>query len=135
MASKQNPAGYSGTPLPKKLGIREGSVVALVGAPAGFEEALKPLPAGAKLRRGAVTCDLLLWFVRSRLELQKNVSRMGALAPALWIVWPKKASGVAADVSGTEVREAGLAAGLVDYKICALDSTWSGLKFAKRKKD
>jgi len=129
-------AGYSGTPLPRKLGIKPGRVVALVGAPADFETTLGALPPGVIVRRGARgRCDLVIWFPASRKELETRVERMGAFAggDGLWIVWPKKASGVATDLDQAAVRGAGLAVGLVDYKIAALDAVFSGLKFARRK--
>lgn len=131
-----NLAGYSGTPLPRKLGIKPGRVVALVGAPPDFETTLGDLPPETVLRRGARgRCDLVLWFPASRKELESRVERMAALAggDGLWIVWPKKASGVKTDLDQTAVRRCGLAAGLVDYKIAALDAVFSGLKFARRK--
>ncbi|MFH1501613.1 MAG: hypothetical protein ABIG03_01070 [Candidatus Eisenbacteria bacterium] len=129
-------AAYSGTPLTRKLGVRPGSVVALVGAPDGFEDTLGALPEGAMLRRGARgRCDLAVWFVRSRGELERRVGRMGEFAGpgGLWIAWPKKASGIESDLSQTVVRNTGLASGLVDYKVCSIDATWSGLRFARRK--
>jgi len=127
--------GYSGTPLPKKLGIKPGAAVALVDAPPRFEKTLGPLPDGVtfgKDRRGSA--DLILWFVRSRADLARGIRRMAARIDgnALWVIWPKKAGALASDVGETDVREAGLAAGLVDYKVCAVDATWSGLKFARR---
>lgn len=128
--------GYSGTPLPKKLGIKANTVVSLVGAPEGFEETLGELPEGVVLRRRTRgRSDLTLWFTTSRKELERRIARMGAFDDRgpLWIVWPKKASGVATDLSQAPVREAGLAAGLVDYKVCAIDATWSGLLFTRRK--
>jgi hypothetical protein len=132
---KSTMAGYSGTPLPKKLGIKPNSVVALVGAPPDFDATLGDIPEGVTLRKSARgKCDLALWFTRSRNDLERRVDRMGSFAKdGLWIIWPKKASGVVTDVSEKVVRETGLAAGLVDYKICAVDETWSGLKFARRR--
>lgn len=133
---KSSLVGYSGTPLPKKLGIKSGYVVALVNAPKGFEETLGRLPEDVQLRRQARgKPDLVVWFTRSLKEMAGRVGRMGALAGqgGLWIAWPKKSSGVATDLSQTEVRRAGLAAGLVDYKVAAIDETWSGLRFARRK--
>ena len=130
-------SAYSGTPLPKKLGIKEGSVVALVGAPADFDKTLGPLPEGARLvRRAAGKPDLAIWFAKSRKELERRIVRLGALpgAGGLWIAWPKKSSGVSTDLDQNLVRRTGLASGLVDYKICAVDGTWSGLRFARRKK-
>jgi hypothetical protein len=130
-------AAYKGTPLPKKLGIRKGSAVALLGAPAGFERTLAPLPAGATLRRDARRpARVILLFVTSCADLR---TRLGAAARAmgdpgaLWIVWSKKTSGIATDLGQSVVRKVGLAAGLVDYKIASIDETWSGLCFARRK--
>jgi CheY-like chemotaxis protein len=127
-------AGYSGTPLPKKLGIKPGSTVALVGAPDGFETTLGVQPEGAVLVRRASADSLTIWFVRTRAALEGGIAKM---APAgegggLWIAWPKRTSALAADVTETDVREVGLAAGLVDFKVCAIDETWSGLRFSKR---
>lgn len=129
-------AGYSGTPLPKKLGIKAGSVVDLVGAPEDFEQTLGDLPEKARLRRRAQgECSLSLWFCRSRKDLESRLGRMVAHARygPVWIAWPKKASGLQTDLTQQIVRESGLKAGLVDYKICAIDASWSGLLFALRK--
>ena len=129
-------AGYCGTPLPKKLGIKVNSSVALFNAPDGFEETLGELPQGAGLRRDPQeSCDLTLWFVRSREALEAGVEEMGKYIEDdnLWIAWPKKSSGVTSDVSENVVREAGLSAGLVDFRICAIDAIWSGLRFTRRK--
>jgi len=129
-------AGYSGTPLARKLGIRAASAVALLGAPEGFEAKLAPLPHGVRVHRQARTADRVLFFVDSLASLKR---RFGAASHTveegggLWIVWPKKASGVRTDLTETVVREFGLAAGWVDYKICAVDETWSGLQFARRR--
>jgi hypothetical protein len=134
--SKSAPAGYSGTPLPKKLGVKPGTVVLLLGAPEGFEDMLGDLPDGAALvRRASGPCELVIWFPRSRDELESMVDEIGALATpgSLWIAWPKRASGVTTDLSEPVVRQAGLSCGLVDYKICAIDATYSGLKFTRRK--
>jgi hypothetical protein len=134
-----NLAGYSGTPLPKKLGVKPNSTVALLGAPKDFEQTLGELPEGVKLKKRADrACDLIIWFVRMRAELYDRIKEMAELTGddgvgGVWIAWPKKASGVASDMTETVVRETGLASGLVDYKVCAIDATWSGLKFAKRK--
>jgi CheY-like chemotaxis protein len=130
--------GYSGTPLPKKLGIRPGSAVALLGAPEGFaRRTLGPLPAGATVRADArSTFDVGLLFARSKRDLGRRfpaATKAMRDRGALWIVWPKKASGVATDLDGNGVREFGLTAGLVDYKIAAIDATWSGLCFARRR--
>ena len=131
-----NLAGYSGTPLPRKLGIKPGYAVALVGAPDDFERTLGELPPDVTLRRRAQgRCDLIVWFVGSRRDLERRVARYGDKAGVggLWICWPKKASGVVSDLSERVVRETGLAHGLVDYKIASLDQTWSGLRFTRRK--
>ncbi|MGH9803826.1 MAG: hypothetical protein ACRD4D_01540 [Candidatus Acidiferrales bacterium] len=130
-------AGYSGTPLPKKLGIKPNAVVALMAAPKGFRQTLGVLPEGATLRpRTRSRADLTIWFLRSQRELQRRVGAVAGRSHQgpLWIAWPKKSSGVATDLSEPVVREAGLAAGMVDYKICAIDTTWSGLLFSRRKR-
>lgn len=129
-------AGYSGTPLVKKLGIKEGWMVALVGAPEDFERTLGKLPKGAETRRGARgRPDLVIWFPKAQKELKQRVGRVGELAGAggLWIAWPKKASGVPTDLTPDIVRGTGLDSGLVDYKVCAIDATYTGLRFARRK--
>jgi hypothetical protein len=129
-------AGYAGAPLPKKLGIKANSVVALVDAPEGFEKTLGALPARAAVSRDLPEqADVVLWFNRSRQDLEARLGEMCSLASSggLWIIWPKKASGVASDLSQTVVRETGLAAGLVDFKVAAIDATWSGLRFTQRK--
>jgi hypothetical protein len=130
-------SAYSGTPLPKKLGIKPNITVLLLGAPADFEQKLGVPPPGTRLSRAARTASLVMLFVRSAAELEKRlpaaIGRMGDPG-GLWICWPKKASGSQTDVNERSVRERGLAAGLVDYKICAVDETWSGLLFARRKK-
>ncbi len=130
-------AGYSGTPLPKKLGIKAGSTIALVKAPQGFVRTLGQLPAGARLVRSTRrTADVTLWFLRSLSDLRSGIERMADVTGdgRLWICWPKRASGVVTDVTQNEVRSIGLAAGLVDFKICAVDTTWSGLCFTKRRR-
>lgn len=129
-------AGYSGTPLPKKLGVGAGSTVALVGAPDGFERVIAPLPAGATITRNAHDSSAVtLWFVRSLRELERRIGRMIPLAHngRLWIVWPKQTSALTSDVTQADVRRIGLAAGLVDFKVAAIDETWSGLRFTTRK--
>ena len=129
-------AGYSGTPLPKKLEIREGTRVATVGAPADFAKTLGPLPAGAKVKKGLdAPRDLTIWFVTSRKQLEGDLRKV---APArgegsLWLAWPKKASGMKTDVTEDVLREVILPHGLVDRKVCAIDETWSGLLFSWRK--
>ena len=132
-------AGYSGTPLPKKLGIKEGARVALVGSPDGFERALAPLPPGVELAaRVRRPLDVIVFFTPRRSELARRFMTLArALDPAggLWIAWPKKASGVATDLDQAAVMEVGLAMGLVDNKVCAIDDVWSGLRFVVRKEN
>ncbi|MEO8434527.1 MAG: DUF3052 family protein [Pyrinomonadaceae bacterium] len=132
-------AGYSGTPLIKKLGIKEGSRVAFVNPPGDFRQTLGPIPAKAKIvSQTQKGLDLVLLFVKRETELVKSFATLAAkLQPAgmLWVAWPKKSSGVATDLTFTNVQSIGLAAGLVDTKICAVDETWSGLKFVFRLKD
>ena len=126
-------AGYSGTPLPKKLGIKEGTRVALLGAPADFT--LGDLPDGAIVRRGPRSrADLSLWFVRSKAELLKGIRTVKprSKGSGLWIVWAKKTSPLFAGVTENDVRDAALAAGMVDFKVCAVDEDWSGLRFNLR---
>lgn len=136
-AASSSSSGYSGTPLPKKLGIKPNSTVTLVEAPGDFAATLGDLPEGVSLRDGGKACaDLTMWFVRSCNELRRGVgafSRRSAQSP-IWIAWPKKSSGVATGLSESDVRGAGLAAGWVDYKVCAIDATWSGLLFSRRKR-
>jgi hypothetical protein len=132
-------AGYSETPLAKKLGIKVQSRIALVNEPPSFRETLGELPGGVSFPGdSAKNIDLILFFVKSQFELSKRFTKLASkLAPAgmLWIAWPKKASGVPSDLSDGVVREIGLAAGLVDTKVCAIDDVWSGLKFVIRLKD
>jgi hypothetical protein len=133
-------AGYSGTPLPQKLGISEGARVALVRPPDGFADSLEPLlPNGVRVRsRLSGALDVVVFFVTRRSELERRFAAMAkALEPAggLWIAWPKKTAGVATDLSENVVREIGLAAGLVDNKVCAVDDVWSGLRFVYRMAD
>lgn len=128
--------GYSGTPLPKKLGIGPGSGVLILDAPKGFEATLGALPDGARLARRAAAGDVVVLFVSSSAALGKRFpAAIAALAQEgkLWIAWPKKASGVATDVTDAVVRAFGLERGLVDFKVCAIDATWSGLCFARRR--
>ncbi|MFA6957321.1 MAG: DUF3052 domain-containing protein [Thermoanaerobaculia bacterium] len=131
------PAGYSGTPLPKKLGIKPGATVLLVSAPAGFADTLGELPPGAKLARSSRSpVPTILLFVRSQATLAKafEPATMKLSTPgALWIIWPKKSSPLAGDLGENEIRAFGLARGFVDYKVCAVDADWSGLVFARRR--
>ena len=128
--------GYSGTPLVRKLGIRPGSRLALLCAPRGFEHQLVGLPDDVRIaRRDPSRVDVALFFVTKAATLSREFPALARrLAPGarLWIAWPKQASGVASDVTQALVRERGLATGLVDFKICAIDATWSGLCFTHR---
>ena len=132
-------AGYSGTPLPKKLGIKEGSRIALVNAPDDFESVLGELPADVEfVTRSSKSLDIILFFVSTERSLSRDFAKLaGKLVRngMIWIAWPKKSSGVATDLSFDNVQRIGLNAGLVDVKICAIDETWSGLKFVYRVKD
>jgi hypothetical protein len=131
--------GYSGTPLPKKLGIKDGFRVAFVAAPADVLAELKTALAGCESTRDAkAMLDFAMLFAKSKAELAKEFKRVSKpLAPAgmLWVSWPKKSSGVATDLNENIVRDIGLAAGLVDVKVCAVTDVWSGLKFVRRLKD
>ena len=130
-------AGYSGTPLLKKLGIKPASRVSLVKPPADIDSILGELPEGVRVsRRADAAAEVTLWFVRSLADLEGGVERLAKNAGSgrLWICWPKKTSGIATDLTQNHVRERGLAAGVVDFKICAIDATWSGLCFTKRKR-
>ena len=129
-------AGYSGTPLVKKLGIKPGSTLTLLDAPRGFRRELIGMPKGVRVSHapGAKQPDLIIWFVMSGRALDVRMATVSrAMGAGLWVAWPKKASGVATDLTEDVVRAAGLANGLVDYKVCAINETWSGLKFARRK--
>ena len=132
-------AGYSGTPLPKKLGIKEGSRIALVNAPKDFESELGELPDNVEfVKRPTKSLDIILFFVLSERALARDFAKLAARLTAngmIWIAWPKKSSGVVTDLSEQRVREIGLNGGLVDVKVCAIDETWSGLKFVYRLKD
>ncbi len=126
----------SGTALAKKLGISERARVALVAAPNGFDAKLGALPDGVELRRQARgRLDVVVFFVTREAELARRFPALArALEPdgGLWVAWPKKASGVATDLGFAPVQQIGLDAGLVDNKVCAVDDTWSGLRFVYR---
>lgn len=135
--SKSTTAGYSGTPLVKKLGIKPDSVLTLLGEPAGFIATLGKLPDNVKIRKTAHgNRDLTVWFPRNAAELKRRIQSMAEAVDdgGLWIAWPKKSSGVKTDLSDSVVRSTGLEHGIVDYKVCAIDETYSGLKFGTRKK-
>jgi len=129
-------AGYSGTPLPSKLGIREEDRVWFPGAPPEFADLLGELPPGVEVkRRAAKALDVIVFFTTERSKLEKRLPALGeAIRPAggVWIAWPKKSSGVATDMTEDAVREIALPIGLVDNKVCAIDETWSGLRLVWR---
>ncbi len=131
------PAGYSGTPLPKKLGIKSGHRVGLIAAPGDFE--LIELPDDVRLvRRAQGRFDVMVFFTRRAGELERRLPRLKELlvpTGGLWVGWPKKSSGVASDLTFDAVQRIGLDLGLVDNKICAIDETWSGLRFVYRLAD
>jgi hypothetical protein len=148
------PAGYSGTPLPRKLGIKPGARVGLAGAPDGFGALLEPLPDGARVEAGAAGAvlpgpvlpgpvlpgigpfDVIVFFTVEQAELAGRLSELRArMAPAagLWIAWPKRASGVPTDMTEDVIREIALPTGLVDNKVCAIDQVWSGLRLVIRR--
>jgi hypothetical protein len=131
------PAGYSGTPLPKKLGIGEGDTVLVLGAPDGFSETLGALPPGTTVRQRAQgRGDVVISFHTERAELESRVPRLLDVLDVdggLWVAWPKKASKVPTDLTEDSMREIFLPLGLVDNKVCAVDDTWSGLRVVWRK--
>jgi hypothetical protein len=132
------PTGYSGTPLPRKLGIQEGHKVAILRPPTGFRRTLGEVPRGATLQNGfagKALLDVIVAFVTRRSQLERqlaSIRRRMTPEAGLWVAWPKKSSGVSTDVSETVVREIALATGLVDNKVCAIDATWSGLRLVIR---
>ena len=129
-------AGYSGTPLAKKLGIKPATRLFSVGAPGHYDELLAPLPEGVKRVRKIEAADVAHFFVTARARLEKElraaVPKMQQDA-AIWVSWPKKSAKVATDITEDTVREVALPLGLVDIKVCAVDEIWSGLKLVIRK--
>jgi hypothetical protein len=134
-------AGYSGTPLPKKLGIKPAHRLAVFNAPDGFLQTLGDLPEAVEVLTefsGGPALDVIVFFTKELSDLSKRFKAIAKkLAPAggFWIAWPKKASGVATDLTEDIIRAVGLDAGLVDNKVCAIDETWSGLRFVIRVQD
>lgn len=132
-----SPAGYSGTPLARKLGIAAGASVLIQGAPTGFRTLLDALPEGVRFQRRLTSeTDLVLLFHKRRQDLTTRLrSARRALRPdaAVWVSWPKKSSGVATDITEDTIREIALPLGFVDVKVCAVDEVWSGLKLVVRK--
>jgi hypothetical protein len=127
-------AGYSGTPLPKKLGIREGSTLALLGAPPGLIDGLPPGVTVKRQARGSA--DVVVAFFTERREFERRVEALGRMIfpdGGLWVAWPKRASGVETTMGEDVVRQVALPLGLVDNKVCAIDATWSGLRVVWRR--
>ena len=128
-------SGYSGTPLARKLGIREGDSVAVLGAPDGF--VIPDLPAGVEVRTSARgRCAVIVSFHTRRSDLARRfptLCRALEVDGGLWIAWPKRASGVATDITEDTVREVALPTGMVDNKVCAIDAVWSGLRLVLRR--
>ena len=125
-------AGYSGTPLPQKLGIKDGSRVRLSGAPDGFARSLGVKP------RARGEADVIVLFASSQAAFEREFQRLQQSlhkAGGLWVAWPKKSSGVKTDLDENRIRAFGLSQGLVDNKVCAVDETWSGLRFVVRLAD
>lgn len=132
-------AGYSGTPLPRKLGIKEGHRLVTLNAPEGFEQTLGELPDRVSVRTSARgTADVVVSFHERRAELARRMPKLRALmdpAAGLWIAWPKRSSGVPTDLTENIVRDLALENTLVDNKVCAIDDTWSGLRLVIRLRD
>jgi hypothetical protein len=130
------PAGYSGTPLPKKLGIKPGDSVVLLNAPTGYKKTLGEVPEGVKFASSIGTeHNLIHIFTTSLNELEKELPRLMKKITQngmIWVSWPKRASGVKTDITEDVVRETALALGMVDVKVCAVDEIWSGLKLVIR---
>ena len=132
-------AGYSGTPLPRKLGIKPGHEVAVLGGPAGVAASLTGLPGVPPPRpdlSGSDPLDVIVFFVTRRADLEKRLAALrGRMAPAagLWVAWPKRASRVPTDMTEDVIREIALPTGLVDNKVCAIDAVWSGLRLVIRR--
>jgi bifunctional DNA-binding transcriptional regulator/antitoxin component of YhaV-PrlF toxin-antitoxin module len=132
-------AGYSGTPLAQKLGIKPGQRVATIEAPKGYRALLVPLPEGVSFTR-EVAADALFvhLFVKERQTLEKELKRLRRLLAdtgVLWVSWPKKSSGVKTDITEDVIRTVCLPLGFVDVKVCAVDETWSGLKLMIRREN
>lgn len=130
-------SGYSGTPLPKKLGIKEDSIVAFERAPEGFGDLLGSLPDGVEIRKSTRgSRDVIVSFFTRRSSLERRIDSLGrSIRPdgGLWVAWPKRSSGVETDITEDSVREVVLPLGLVDNKVCAIDETWSALRVVWRK--
>ena len=133
--SSSEAAGYSGTPLARKLGIPEGGTYAVVADPGHADELLVPLPVGAGRIDEAAEADVVLAFATTRAELEAGIEGLAAAVfpdRLLWIAWPKRASKVPTDMTEDVVRDVALPLGLVDTKVAAIDATWSGLRLVWR---
>jgi hypothetical protein len=136
-------AGYSGTPLVKKIGIKPGHRVALVDEPSGFRKKLVDIPATVQFapadgKAKASTLDVVIFFMKNRVSLEKHLPQLKTRIVQngmIWTAWPKKSSGVETDLNENIIRDSGLAMGLVDIKVCAINEVWSGLKFVIPVKD
>src|SRR4051794_39132506 len=132
-------AGYSGTPLPKKLGVKADQRIALLNQPIGFEKKLGKLPSGTSIVKTLKSpLDLVMLFATQEKALATQfpaIARKLSSTGMIWVAWPKKSSGVTTDLLFERVQRIGLDSGLVDVKICAIDEVWSGLKFVIRLKD
>jgi hypothetical protein len=138
IATPVNPAGYSGTPLPAKLGLKSRQRVLAVNAPSQFASLVAGAPPDIEWVKGVAAFDVALVFVADRAALVRELGRIEAKLPdagMIWVAWPKKSSGVSTDLTENIVRARGLDGGLVDVKVCAIDATWAGLKFVRRLRD
>jgi hypothetical protein len=127
-----DPDNGTSTPLPRKLGITPGTRVALMAAPPGFADQFEGALLGTRLRG---SFDVVIQFAHSRARIERRLDTLiAALEPrgGLWLAWPKRSSGVRTDLDERTVREIGLSSGLVDNKVCAIDETWSALRFVRR---
>ena len=131
-------AGYSGTPLPQKLGIKSGMSVGIVDSPPGFYKTLGTLPEGVRAHSDLTRSDIFILFGQWADELDQAFTRAASVLPAngsIWVAWPKRSSGVDTDITEDTLRELFLPSGMVDNKVCAIDDTWSGLRFVVRKEN
>ncbi len=137
MTPAGGPAGYSGTPLPKKLGIREGMTVSFIGAPDHFTDLLEPMPLDVAIRHDArALVDVAVFFTVRRSLLERRIGTLERIVfpdGSLWVAWPKRASGVPTDMTEDAVRDVVLPRGLVDIKVAAIDDVWSGLRVVHRR--
>lgn len=131
-------ADYSGTPLPKKLGIKEAMTVGVLNAPNYFDFDLGDLPDSVEVHRTEMPADMFLIFANSAAEAERGFTRALTYIPAdgaIWVVWPKQSSGAGSDMKEDTLRDLFLDTGMVDNKVCAIDDTWSGLRFVVRKEN